>query len=206
VTDFWLPLRVVAQVVLDRRVALLAGVFFLMQVGYGLYLQTIMLLLQTQFHYSSAQLGLFSGAIGVCFTLGLLIVVRTLLRYYRVVEIAKIGLLIAGVCEVLSALYPHEALLWFLAMMVGCFDMVAYTTMYTAFSDAVSADRQGWALGAAGSVMAIAWVVTGLLNNLLALIGERGLLLTGGCAFLLSFAVLAIQARKQVAAPSSVIS
>jgi MFS transporter, DHA1 family, tetracycline resistance protein len=193
--DVWLPLRVVAQAALHRRIAVLSGVFFLMQVGYGLYLQTIMLVLQTQFHYRSMQLGLFSGVIGVCFVLGLLFVVRIMLRFYPVVAIAKTGLLIAGVCEVLSALYPHEGALWALATLIGCFDMVAYTTMYTAFSDAVSADRQGWALGVAGSVMALAWVATGLLNNSLPVLGESGLLLVGGGAFLLSFVVLAVYAR-----------
>lgn len=195
--NVWLPLRVVAEAALNTRIALLCVVFFLMQIGYGLYLQTIMLLLQTRFHYHSAQLGLFSGVIGVSFVLGLLLIVRIMLRFYRVVDIAKTGLLVAGVCEVLSALYPQESLLWGLAALIGCFDMVAYTTMYTAFSDAVSVDRQGWALGVAGSVMAIAWVVTGLLNNLLPAVGEGGLLLLGGCAFLASFGALAVYARRE---------
>jgi MFS transporter, DHA1 family, tetracycline resistance protein len=195
--DVWLPLRVIAQAVRHKRVAQLSVVFFLMQVGYGLYLQTIMLLLQTRFQYQSAQLGLFSGAIGACFVLGLLFVVRIMLRFYPVLDIAKTGMLVAGVCEVLSALYPHESVLWCLAALIGCFDMVAYTTMYTAFSDAVGTDRQGWALGVAGSVMALAWVVTGLLNNMLPFVGESGLLLAGGSAFLLGFGVLAVASRKQ---------
>ena len=133
----------------QRNVAFLSVVFFLMQVGYG-YLQTIMLLLQARFGYTSARLGLFSGVIGACFVFGLLFVVRRMLRVWRVVDIAKTGLLVAGVGQVLSALFPHEPVLWALAMVVGCFDMVAYTTTASAFSDAVSEDRQGWALGVAG--------------------------------------------------------
>lgn len=201
--DVWLPLRVIAQAATHRQIAVLSVVFFLMQVGYGLYLQTIMLLLQSAFHYRSMQLGLFSGLIGVCFVLGLSIVVRVMLRFYSVIGIAMTGLLIAGVCEIASALYPREGVLWALATLIGCFDMVAYTTMYTAFSDAVSANRQGWALGVAGSVMAIAWVVTGLLNNLIASLGETGLLLLGGCAFLASFVVLACHRQQRIARESS---
>jgi MFS transporter, DHA1 family, tetracycline resistance protein len=188
--DPLLPLRIIYQAATHRNVAFLSVVFFLMQVGYGLYLQTIMLLLQTRFHYTSAQLGLFSGLIGVCFVFGLLFIVRLMLRVWSVVNIAKTGLLIAGVAQILSALFPHEVVLWCLATLVGCFDMVAYTTMYTAFSDAVTEDRQGWALGVAGSVMAVAWVVTGFLTNLLPLVGETGLLLTGGFSFLLSFLMM----------------
>ncbi len=190
-----MPVRIVVEAALDRRVALLSVVFFLMQVGYGLYLQTIMLLLQTRFHYGSAQLGLFSGTIGVCFVFGLAVVVRQMLKVWAVVELAKTGLLLAGIAQILSAVWPAEHALWLFGMIVGCFDMVAYTTIYTAFSDAVPARRQGWALGVAGSVMAIAWVVTGLLTNLLPLLGETGLLLLGGVAFVSSFVALAVYGK-----------
>ena len=135
---------------------------------------------------------------------GLLFVVRRMLRVWRVVDIAKTGLLVAGV-RVLSALFPHEPVLWALAMVVGCFDMVAYTTTYTAFSDAVSEDRQGWALGVA-PVMAVAWVVTGALTNLLPVFGEIGLLLIGGAGFLLSFAMMVVYGRTQPGARTAALS
>lgn len=190
--DLLTPVRVVIDAALDRRVARLSLVFFLMQVGYGLYLQTIMLLLQTRFHYSSAQLGLFSGTIGLCFVFGLAVVVRQMLKVWGVITLAKTGLLLAGIAQILSGAWPDERALWMLGMIVGCFDMVAYTTIYTAFSDAVPARRQGWALGVAGSVMAMAWVVTGLLTNLLPLIGETGLLMAGGVSFVASFAAMTL--------------
>lgn len=198
--DLMLPLRIIYQAAMHKSLAFLSVVFFLMQVGYGLYLQTIMLLLQTKFHYTSSQLGLFSGLIGVCFVFGLTVIVRLMLRVWSVVDIAKTGLLVAGVCQILSALFPNEIVLWCLATLVGCFDMVAYTTMYTAFSDAVNVERQGWALGVAGSVMAVAWVVTGSLTNLLPVFGEIGLLLIGGFSFLLSFLMMLAYGRKRGAA------
>ena len=194
--DLLMPLRIIYQAGTHRRVAFLSIVFFLMQVGYGLYLQTIMLVLQTKFHYTSSQLGLFSGLIGMSFVFGLMVIVRLMLKIWSVVDIAKTGLLIAGIGQVLSALFPHENTLWVLGMVVGCFDMVAYTTMYTAYSDAVTEDRQGWALGVAGSVMAIAWVVTGFLTNLLPVLGELGLLMVGGLSFVLSFVMMLAYGRK----------
>jgi MFS transporter, DHA1 family, tetracycline resistance protein len=190
-----LPLQAIGEVPRHPAIAFLSVVFFLMQVGYGLYLQTIMLLLQKNFHYSSLGLGLFSGMIGVCFIIGLLVVVRRMLRVWSVVDIARTGLLIAGMGQMLSALLPHETVLWVLAALVGCFDMVAYTTMFTAFSDAAAEDRQGWALGVTGSVMAMAWVVTGFLNNLLPLLGETGLLWVGGVSFVLSFLLMSVYGR-----------
>jgi MFS transporter, DHA1 family, tetracycline resistance protein len=204
--DLMLPLRIIYQAAMHKKVAFLSVVFFLMQMGYGLYLQTIMLLLQSKFNYTSSQLGLFSGVIGVCFVFGLLFVVRLMLRVWSVVDIAKTGLLIAGACQILSAMFPQEIVLWGLATLVGCFDMVAYTTMYTAFSDAVSEERQGWALGVAGSVMAVAWVVTGLLTNLLPVFGETGLLMMGGFSFLLSFLMMLAYGRSRAGAHPRAVS
>ncbi|AOK60945.1 MFS transporter [Burkholderia ubonensis] len=202
--DLLMPLRIIYQAGTHRRVAFLSIVFFLMQVGYGLYLQTIMLVLQTKFQYTSSQLGLFSGLIGICFVFGLMVIVRLMLKVWSVVDIAKTGLLIAGIGQVLSAMFPNEGMLWALGMVVGCFDMVAYTTMYTAYSDAVTEDRQGWALGVAGSVMAIAWVVTGFLTNLLPVLGELGLLMVGGLSFILSFVMMLAYGRKWSVAPVAV--
>ncbi|KWZ52051.1 MFS transporter [Burkholderia ubonensis] len=202
--DLLMPLRIIYQAGTHRRVAFLSIVFFLMQVGYGLYLQTIMLVLQTKFQYTSSQLGLFSGLIGICFVFGLMVIVRLMLKVWSVVDIAKTGLLIAGIGQVLSAMFPNEGMLWALGMVVGCFDMVAYTTMYTAYSDAVTEDRQGWALGVAGSVMAIAWVVTGFLTNLLPVLGELGLLMVGGLSFILSFVMMLAYGRKCSVSPVAV--
>jgi MFS transporter, DHA1 family, tetracycline resistance protein len=193
--DLLLPLRIIVEAAQDRAVAFLSGVFFLMQVGYGLYLQTIMQLLQTRFHYTSHELGLFSGMIGVCFVIGLRVVVRGMLRVGSVVDIARVGLLIAGAAQIGAALAPDAWPQWVLGAIVGCFDMVAYTTMYTAFSDAVPDARQGWALGVAGSVMAVAWVVTGALNNALPVLGEAGLLMVGGVSFIVSFGLMSLYGR-----------
>ena len=190
-----LALRVIREAAGHKAIGFLSLVFLLMQMGYGLYLQTVMLVLQKDFGYGSLQLGLFSATIGIFFVFGLLVVVRWMLRRWRVVDIARTGLLVAGICQILSALFPHEAALWCLAALVGCFDMVAYTTMFTAFSDAADEGRQGWALGVTGSVMAVAWVITGFLNNLLPLVGETGLLLLGGLGFVLSFVLMSAYGR-----------
>ena len=109
-----------------------------------------MLLLQARFGYTSARLGLFSGVIGLCFVFGLLFVVRRMLRVWRVVDIAKTGLLVAGVgCGPVRAVPAR-------AGAVGARDgrrLLRHGCVHdddTAFSDAVSEDRQGWALGVAG--------------------------------------------------------
>jgi MFS transporter, DHA1 family, tetracycline resistance protein len=193
--DVLLPLRIIVEAARHRAVAFLSTVFFLMQVGYGLYLQTVMQLLQSRFHYTSHELGLFSGMIGACFVIGLMVVVRLMLRVWGVIDIARAGLLIAGAAQIGASLAPGVWPQWVLGAFVGCFDMVAYTMMYTAFSDAVPEARQGWALGVAGSVMAVAWVVTGALNNALPVFGEAGLMMAGGVSFVVSFGLMSAYGR-----------
>ena len=44
--------------------------------------------------------------------------------------------------------------------------------------------------------MAIAWVVTGFLTNLLPVVGELGLLMIGGLSFILSFLMMMAYGQK----------
>ena len=55
-------------------------------------------------------------------------------------------------------------------------------------------------------VMAVAWVVTGALTNLLPVFGEIGLLLIGGAGFLLSFAMMVVYGRTQPGARTAALS
>lgn len=54
--------------------------------------------------------------------------------------------------------------------------------------------------------MAVAWVVTGALTNLLPLFGETGLLLIGGAGFLLSFAMMVAYGRTRPGARAAMLS
>jgi len=195
----WLPFLVIKDAVADRAVRTLCVMFLFMQIGYSLYFQMILLQLQHEFGYSSLQLGLFSGVIGICFVLGLTVVVRTMLRRRSTGSVALLGLLVAGLAQIASSLLHQQIALWLLAVVIAAFDMVAYTTSLTVFSDAVSEERQGWVLGVSGSVMAIAWVATGLLANLSPVLGDAWLIFLGGLFWLLSFATLAYYLRARTA-------
>ncbi len=192
-----LPFKVIIEAATDQRVRLLCVIFLLMQIGYSLYFQMILLQLQHEFHYSTLGLGLFSGLIGTFFVIGLTVVVRALLRRRTAAYTAQVGLVVAGVAQVASGLVHVQAGQWVLAMVIGAFDMVAYTTLLTVFSDAVPEDKQGWVLGVSGSVMAIGWVATGLLANLDPVLGDSWLIFLGGVFWLVSCALMTRYVRKR---------
>ena len=189
----------------QRNVAFLSVVFFLMQVGYGL---------PADHHAAAAgEIRLHERAARAvqrrdrgCFVFGLLFVVRRMLRVWRVVDIAKTGLLVAGVGRVLSALFPHEPVLWALAMVVGCFDMVAYTTTYSGVLRCGQRGPANWALGVAGLGDGRRVGRDGRALNLLPVFGEIGLLLIGGAGFLLSFAMMVVYGRTQPGARTAALS
>ncbi len=203
------PFIVIIDAVKHKNIRTLSIIFFLMQIGYSLYFQMILVFLQNKYHYTAFGLGLFSGLIGIFFVVGLLVIVRLMLRVWSVYVIATIGLLAAGICQIISSLIHAEISTWILAIFIAAFDMVAYTSMLTAFSNAVTKDQQGWALGITGSVMAIAWVVTGLFANLLPIFGATGLIFIGGVFWILSFILMWIYthrtSRCEILSPNEVI-
>ena len=168
------------------KVRSLSLIFLLMQVGFSLYFQLILVLLDRVHHYTSWQLGVFNGFVGFSFGLGLLVIMRIVLKYLKIGKIAVFSLFITGVSQIFSSLFPNQMLLWGLALPIGAFDMVAYTALLTSYSDAASTEKQGWALGISGSVMALSWTLSGLSTNLISSIGLQGLIFIGGIFLVLS--------------------
>ncbi|MGE5196543.1 MAG: MFS transporter [Anaerolineae bacterium] len=168
------------------RVRSLSLIFLLMQVGFSLYFQLILVLLDQIHHYKSWQLGIFNGFVGFSFGIGLLLIMRIALKYWEVEKVAIFSLFLTGVPQILSALFPNQIFLWTLALPIGAFDMVAYTALLTSYSNAAATEKQGWVLGISGSVMALSWTLSGLSTNLISYIGLQGLILIGGLLLILS--------------------
>ena len=77
-----------------------------------------------------------------------------------------ICLSLTGLGACLAAIINIASIQWYNAIAVACFDMMAYATMLTLFSDAVDENAQGWVMGISSAIMAIAWVISGLCSNL----------------------------------------
>lgn len=178
--DILRPVRIFIEAFLHPSVRVVACVFLLMQLGFSTYFQFILVLLKQKYNYQNWQLGVFNGFIGVCFALSLVIGMRILLKFWRINTIAVISLFIVGLGEIATVLVTPQVWVWVLAIPISAFDMIAYTALLTAFSDAVDKSAQGWVMGIAGAVMALTWAVTGLAANLLPLLGTSGLIFIGG--------------------------
>lgn len=191
------PIQIFIEGFQHPAVRFLAVIFLLMQVGYSLFFQLIQVVMATFFGYTSLQLGLFNGYIGLSFAIVTLIGIQFLLKRMSVGKIAVMTLTLTGVSMILSMLIPTEVMVWIFSFFTSGFDMIAYAALMTAFSDSVDEKRQGWVMGIFGSVMAVAWALTGLSTNLIRPIGLQGLIIIGGFFMLVSAVLMVRYNRRQ---------
>lgn len=172
------------------KLRLVAIVFLFMQIGFGIYFQYSLVLLHQEYQYSNALLGIFNAFLGVCFALGMTLIIRIALKFCDVRQIALYGFFIIALCEIATALTHSLAMIWIYALPLATIDIVAYTAMLTNFSDAVEPHQQGWAMGISGSIMSLAWVITGFTANLMSFVTVRELILIGGISMFVSFLLM----------------
>ena len=184
--NFMRPIHIFLEAFKHREVRFLSLTFLLMQVGFGLYFQMAPVLLHQRWNYGSAQLGMFNGLIGISFAIALLVGMRWALSRWKIETITVATLFLTGIFQCMAGLFPKEVAMWIFAVPVALFDCLAYTGMLTAFSKAVDARSQGWAMGVSGSVMALSWVIAGLATNLISSIGLPGLIFFGGLLIVIS--------------------
>ncbi|MGQ3888546.1 MFS transporter [Legionella sp. CNM-1927-20] len=180
------PIYIFIEGLKHKGVRWLMIIFLLMQLGFSIYFQFILVLLHNDYHYLNWQLGAFNAFIGLCFVVSLTVGMRLMLRIWQVNTIAIICLFTVGIGLVLTVFSTKEWEIWLLAFPISAFDMIAYTALLTAFSDSVDKSAQGWVMGLSGALMAMAWATTGLSANLLPIIGTFGLILIGGFLLLVS--------------------
>lgn len=186
------PISLLYAACKHKDIRLLSISFFFMQIGYSLYFQMVLILLQTKYSYSALKIGIFSGFIGIFFVIGLVFITRYMLKIWPTKTNTAIGLFIAGISQCLLIFCHTEVSIWLLAIPIAAFDMVAYTTILTCFSDVVPPNKQGWALGVSSVVMAIAWAFTGLFTNIITLWGLNNIILIGGVCWIISFCLMLV--------------
>jgi MFS family permease len=183
-------LKVFVEAYQNKRIRELSVVFLLMQIGVGLYLPIILILLTTEFGYAPPSLGLFNGYIGAGFALGLLFVLPQMLKRFKIEQIVWISLFTTFLAQFFSSILHTQTLLWLLAFPLAIAVEIAFSGMFTSFSNATDERSQGWVMGISVAIMAIAWAVAGFSAQLVPIFGVHtlifiGSLFLGASAFLM---------------------
>lgn len=180
------PVQVFIDAFHHKDVRFLVMIFILMQVGFGLYFQTILIQIKELYGYSSFLLGTFNGFMGFAFALGTLIVIPLALKKWKVSTMAIFCLTFTGIAQIWGGANNNETLAWILAFPISMSDIIAYTMMMTIFSNAGDANSQGWVMGIFGATVAISFALVGFSTNLLPYIGTHFLIVIGGFLGILS--------------------
>jgi len=187
---FLRPITLFFEAFAHPTIRLLALVFLLMQIGFSLYFQFIVVHMKLAFDYSNALLGGINSMLGIGFGVGLLVGMPLIVKVWKTKRIAVVLGLLTGIGQIIAALIAFAWLQWPLAIVIALFDIMAFTAMLTLFSDAVDAKQQGWAMGIANAMMALAWTITGFASNLIHALGTNGLILGGGMFLIIAFLIL----------------
>ena len=180
------PIKVFIEAFEHREVRTLSIVFLLMQMGFSLYFQYIIVQMEQEYAYSNALLGGVQGMIGIGFAVGLLIGIPLAIKFWQILAIAIVTGLLTGLGQIIAAIVTVASLQWVLAFLIASVNIMVFTGMLTLFSDSVDKQSQGWAMGIANAVLACAWAITGLMSNLLDLFTTRGLIFFGGVCLIVA--------------------
>lgn len=141
----------------DRRVWFLSVIFFLMQLGWGTYIQSIPVILAVHFFFSPIRISLFYAALGGAFLVMTLWLQPILLKKFSLKQLCFIGLAGMGLFFLISLFAVHQEVLWVAMILLAFSNCLAYTTMMSLFSGAVNADEQGRVMGGMGAIFGLTW-------------------------------------------------
>ncbi len=184
------PLILFKDAFVNAQVRRLALVLFLFQFGVSLFIQSILIFLNSDLHYTSMGLGMYWVLMGVGFILGLILLKRVTRKDFSTTRLIIYSLLLQTAAVILSSLFVSETPLWILGFVFAIFNPASYALLMAVFSDVAPLESQGWVMGIWSSVVALAFVVGALCNNLIPIFGVDPVIFIGGLALGLSALLL----------------
>jgi hypothetical protein len=115
----------------------------------------------------------------VGFALGLLLVLPQLLKRYKIEQIVCLCLSVSLISQFFSSFLDSQFILWLFGLPLAIAVQIAFSGMFTSYSNAVDERSQGWVMGISVAVMAIAWAVSGFSAQLILLFGSHALIFIG---------------------------
>src|SRR6185436_8985209 len=89
----------------------------------------------------------------------------------RISQMIFLALSLQALVVILSSFIAQESTLWMLGFFFSFLNPFSYALLMAVFSDAAPQESQGWVMGIWSAVIALAFIVGGLSNNLVPLFG-----------------------------------
>lgn len=176
------PVLLFKEAFQNPQIRTLSLILFLFQFGVSLFIQSILIFLNTKLHYTSVGLGMFWTLMGFGFILGLIILKKVTQTTLSATRIIVFSLVLQAISIILASLFISETPLWILGFIFALLNPSSYALLMAVFSDVAPLESQGWVMGIWSAVVALAFVVGGLCNNLVPLFGIDPVIFIGGAS------------------------
>lgn len=174
------PLILFKEAFQNSQLRFLAIVLFLFQFGISLYIQTILIFLNSSLHYTSVGLGLFWVVMGIGFIIGLALLRKLTQIAAPASRLIFYSLIGQAITIILSSIFVTETPLWILGFLFAVVNPTSYALLMALFSDVAPQESQGWVMGIWGAIVALAFVTGAICNNLVPHLGANPVIFLGG--------------------------
>ena len=156
-----------SHIIRNHQLLLLLLVFFFFELAWSLYFQSLALLLAQRFHFANAMIGVFSSYVGLILSIGLLFVVRIVVKIWPLQQTIYRGLCLGFLSLLLVFLLPGITAQWILAVFIAIAVAMCYSAMIASASDLMG-EGQGLLMGITDAILALAFSITGFLSGIAA--------------------------------------
>lgn len=133
-----------------------------LELAWSWYFQGIAVVLAPLKAWSPAHTAFALAGLGILMSLGLSLIFPLWLKRCKVRQISQQSLYLIGLAWLISLLGHRLSFELLTALIITIAVGIAYTALLTELSDAIGRQRQGWLMGFAASLLALAWAISGL--------------------------------------------
>lgn len=164
--------------------------FFVFELGWSLYYQSLALLLAQDFNVTNKVIGLFASYVGLLISVALIYGVRLVVNRVELVKVIKPSFLLGITVLLLGFFFNSLLVQWLIAVPIAIMVAFCYSILITMGSDKVDSNMQGLFMGASDSLLSIAFAISGFTGAVLAIksavlpeLVAAGLFVIGFCLF-----------------------
>lgn len=161
--------------------------FICLELAWSLYFQAFPLQLMQEYQYSSEQLSIFITFLATMMCFGLIVVFRLALKIMPLNNLARNSFIMGALSVLACLLYPAQWWQWIAIIPFTIAVGMGYTALISLLSTAVDIKLQGWLMGICTSLLALSWMVTGLLISWILPLGTKFTLILAALIFISGF-------------------
>jgi len=147
----------------EKKLRILSLILIMIQVSWATYFQIVSLIFAEDYNYLPKQIGYFYAYLGIIITFTMVVLIRLFLRWMNERKLIIYSCIIAIFGTIFNLLFQNQITPWISIIFIGLGMGLAYACLLSLYSQSVTQEHQGWVMGIANSVIAVSWVLGGIM-------------------------------------------